>query len=98
MEVPPNAHIYSTALLDCWFGEDGILYSVSKPAERSIENFKALFEVYGKLCEMKNSRLCTLGDVSRTQPMPKEVREYISEELPKYIKAMALVSHTRMGL
>jgi hypothetical protein len=98
MKTPPeNTEVHRTALLDCWFGTDGILYSVSKPGERTITNYDELFEVYKKLSNNGANKLCTLGDVSNTGVLSKEVREYISGELPRYLKAMALVSDTAMG-
>jgi hypothetical protein len=98
MKTPPeNTEVHRTTLLDCWFGTDGILYSVSKPAERTIRNYDELFEVYKKLSKNGTQKLCTLGDISNTGVLPKGVREYITAELPRYLKAMALVSDTAMG-
>jgi hypothetical protein len=97
MDPSENTVVHKTALLDCWFGEDGILYSRSKNAERSIKNYDELFVVYKKLSDDGKKKLCTLGDISKTEPLSKEVRDHISRELPKYIKAMALVSSSPMG-
>jgi hypothetical protein len=97
MQAPPNAEVYETPLLNCWFGEDGILYSVSKVAERTIENYDILFELYKKLSKDGTKKICTLGNITSTQPMSKEVREYIALQFPKYIKAMALISYSPMG-
>jgi hypothetical protein len=92
-----NIPIYETPLLNCWMGEDKILYSKSKSAERSIENYNILFEVYKQISKNGTEKIYTLGDITNTRPMSKEVREYISAELPKYIKAMALISNSPMG-
>ncbi len=89
--------VYDTPLLSCWFGEDGILYSESKVAERTKENYQILFELYKKLSDNGNKKICTLGNITKTQHSKKEVREYIAQELPKYIKAMALISDSSMG-
>jgi hypothetical protein len=94
---PDHVEIFETPLLLCWFGEDGILYSKSKVADRTIENYNLLFELYNRISENGSKKICTLGDITKTQPLGKEVREYISKELPKYIKAMALMSDTPLG-
>jgi hypothetical protein len=97
LKPPANAKVYETTLLSCWFGGDGILYSVSRPADRTIENYNALFELYRKLSKNGSEKLRTLGDVTKTEHLSSEVREYITIELPKYIKAMALISATQLG-
>jgi hypothetical protein len=97
MIVQNDVKVYETPLLNCWFDSDGILYSVSKVADRNIENYRLLFEVYRELSEDGRKKICTIGNISKTQPMPKGVREYIAAELPKYIRSMALISDTIMG-
>lgn len=92
-----KVEVYDTPLLSCWFGEDGILYSESKVAERTIENYQLLFELYKNLSDNGNKKIRTLGNITKTQHSKKEVREYIAKELPKYIKAMALISDSSMG-
>lgn len=37
-------------------------------------------------------KLCLLGDATNATPMSKEVRDYLTEEMPKYIKAHAIIS------
>lgn len=97
IESTEKVDVYHTPLLNCWFGDDGILYSESKVAERSMENYQLLFELYKKLSDNGNKKIRTLGNITKTQPSKKEVRDYIANELPKYIKAMALVSDSSMG-
>jgi hypothetical protein len=75
----------------------GSYTSVSKSRERSVKNYDTSFELYKKLSNNGEDKFCTLGDITKTEPLSKEVREYISKELPKYIKAMALVSDTPLG-
>jgi hypothetical protein len=53
--------------------------------------------LYGKLSKNGSEKLRTLGDVTKTEHLSSEVREYITIELPKYIKAMALISATQLG-
>jgi hypothetical protein len=97
LKPPGNAKIFETPLLMCWFEGDGILYSVSKAADRTIENYDILFGLYQKLSKNGKEKLCTLGDITNTEHLSTEVREYITKELPKYIKAMALISATQLG-
>jgi hypothetical protein len=97
LKPPDNAKIYESPLLRCWFGDGGILYSVSKPADRTIESYDALFDLYRKLAKTRNEKLCTLGDITNAEHLSADVREYITKELPKYIKAMALISSTPLG-
>jgi hypothetical protein len=89
--------IYQTALLNCWFDEHGILISESKPIEKSIEHYDELFELYNTLSDNGTKKLCTMGNISKSQELTKHVRDYISGQLPKYIKAMALVSNSAVG-
>lgn len=97
MKAPDNVEVFDTTLTTCWFGTDGIVYSSSKVAERTIENYKHLFEIYKKLSDNGNNKFCIVGDITKTQPLRKEVRAYIDAELPKYVKAMALISDSPLG-
>jgi len=97
MEPGDTSEIYETALTRCWWGDDGILYSVSKPAERNIENYQELFVLYAKLSDNGNRKFSVLGDVTKTRPLSRKVREFVAQESAKYIKAMALVSDSTIG-
>lgn len=96
--IPPdNAEIFETPLLTCWMEEDGLLYSISKKTEKTVDNYKMLFSLYEKLSANGTRKICILGDISDTLPMRKEVYGYVSAEIPKYVKAMALFSRTAVG-
>lgn len=97
MKPPDNAEVFETDLLTCWFEENGILFSVSKKAERTVEAYDLLFDLYHKLTNNGTKKICTLGNITETEPLPKEVRVYVSEQTTKYIKAMALISDSTMG-
>ncbi len=97
MTPPENTQVFETPLLRCWFGEDGILFSISKPGERTIENYKGVFELYQKLSENGRKKIYTLGNITDTQPLSREVREYVSIETSKYLNAMALVADSALG-
>jgi hypothetical protein len=97
MQAPAKTKIYETELLNCWFDEHGILVSDSKSVEKSIHHYDQLFELYDQLSEKGTKKLCTLGNISKSQQLTKPVRDYINGQLPKYIKAMALVSESSVG-
>lgn len=97
MSAPDSTEVYKTTLTDCWWGSDGILYSVSKKAERNIENYAELMELYARLSGNGKKRFCVLGDITETTPLSKEVREFVAYETGKYVKAMALVSSSVIG-
>lgn len=92
-----NVKVYDTPLTRCWFGADGILYSISKPGERTIENYAKLFELYAELSEHGKKKFCLLADITETRPLSKEVREFVATETAKYVKAMALISSSATG-
>lgn len=79
MKPPDNTEVFETDLLTCWFGEDGILYSVSKKAERTIEAYDLLFDLYHKLTDNGAKKICTLGNITEAEPLSREVRVYVSE-------------------
>jgi hypothetical protein len=97
MNIPKNAKIYDTPLTTCWMGDDGIVYSVSKPNERTIANYEILFDVYAELSENGKKKFCIIGDITDAKPLEPEVRKFVEVETAKYIRAMALVSKSTLG-
>ena len=95
MTPPENAVLYETTTSTCWIDEDGILNLHSKSAERTLENYKEVMEVYKKLSA--KSKLCVLVESSKMQPVSKDVRNYLATELPKYVKVMAMISESPLG-
>lgn len=94
---PGNAEVYSTVVLDCWRGEDGIVYVRSKKAERTIENYLEVFELYGKLSSYGEEKFCLLGDITETKPVTKEVREFVAAQMQYHVRALAMVSTSKLG-
>jgi hypothetical protein len=91
IKAPNNTKLYETPIATFWLDKDGIVCGVSKPVERTVEHYKKNFELFAKL--MKNgNKLCFLADSSNTLPVSLEVREYLTTEIPKYIKAHAIIS------
>lgn len=91
MKPPENAKLIETRTATLWIDEEGILYSISKkgPAEtleetqKSVEEFKKLFG---------DKKFCMILDVTNSAPSSREVRQYAAEELPKIIKAAAIIA------
>lgn len=91
MKPPENAKLIETRTATLWVGEGGILYSISKkvPAQtleetqKSVEEFKKIFG---------DKKFCMVLDVTNSSPSSKEVRQYAAEELPKIIKAAAIIA------
>ncbi len=89
--IPDNTKLYETPIATFWLDEDGIVCATSKKVERSIAHFEKNMAVLAKL--MKNGeKVLFLSDASDSMPMTAEIREYFANELPKYVKALAIIS------
>jgi microsomal dipeptidase-like Zn-dependent dipeptidase len=96
MVPPKNAKVIEWDTSTIWFDENGILYSVSKKvppqtmeeAIKSVEDFKKI--TGGK-------KVCMLADVTNSAETTKEMRDWAAIELPKLIKAIAMVSQSPLG-
>lgn len=97
MKIPPKTELFKTPINTTWLGQDKIVYSISTPGERSIANFLPMFEIYKKLSQNGSVKISIIIDFSDAQPLSNDVREYLYTELPKYVKALALVSKTPQG-
>ncbi len=95
MHPPGNAKIYETHLATLWFDEHGILCALAKHNERTIETQKAAYAFISEISG--NKKVCLLSDASNMTPPTRELREYMNQELPKYFKAMAMISETMLG-
>lgn len=97
MEIPKNTKVYDTLIAKFWMGGDGIVYSVSSSAERTIENYKSLIEGYAELSQNGAKKFCVIGDITEAKPLTDEVRKYVETETAKHVRAMALVSRSTLG-
>lgn len=96
MEPPKNAKVIDWETSQFWFDEDGILYSISKKTpkqtmeqvKKSVEDFKTL---------VGDKKVCMMVDVTNSPESTKEVRDYAAQELPKLVKAIAMVSTSALG-
>ena len=93
---PKNAVVHDLHTSTVWFDEDGILWSVSKKVPQpSIEENKEILKMFEKITGGK--KVCMLADVTNTTESTREMREWAAEELPKLVKAVAMVSDSALG-
>jgi hypothetical protein len=96
LNIPKNAQVKDWGTSTTWFDEDGILYSISKKGpQHSLEDTKKRFAEFKKV--IGNNKVCMLIDVTNTNESTREIRNYAAEELPKIVKAIAMVSTSAVG-
>src|ERR1051325_1366819 len=96
MPVPgPPPHALESEIAISWLGDDGILYSVSKPPTRTIENVKDNIEVVRKITGGKKT--CILVFLCPSGKPTRATREYVAKVLPDVYTAMAMVSSSGLG-
>jgi hypothetical protein len=96
MKPPKNRTVYETATSTYWFDENGILCSISKKAApQTLQEAKKSVEDFKK--QIKDRKVCILIDVTYTTESSREVRDYVAEEFPKFVKAIAMVSKSALG-
>ncbi len=96
MKPSPNIKVYDWPTSTFWFDENGILCSISKKTppqtlEEVKKNVKDFKEVIGE------KKICMLIDVTNSGESTKEVRDYVSIEFPKFVKAIAMISKSALG-
>lgn len=91
MTPPKDAELFETPISTHWM-EDGIMCAISKPLERKAEHYEKVFEVYKKIIGDSPNKLCLLAVSDNSTTIPKEVREFLVREMPKYVKAHAIIS------
>ncbi|MBL7919943.1 MAG: STAS/SEC14 domain-containing protein [Bacteroidia bacterium] len=96
LTIPKNTKIKDWGTSTTWFDEDGILCSISKKgAPHTLEDTKKRFDEFKKV--IGNKKICMLVDVTNTNESTREIRNYAAEELPKIVKAIAMVSTSAVG-
>jgi len=91
MKPNSKAEIFETTIATYWFDESGILHGISKKVERTMAHYQEVIELYKKLTKNGN-KLCLLADSTNSMPLSKEIVQYLAEEQPKYINAIAIIS------
>jgi hypothetical protein len=95
-QIPPNAKVYEFPTSTFWFDEDGIMWSISK--KRPPQTIEQARDSIDRLKEITNNKkVCMLIDVTNTSESSRELRDYAAEELPKLVKAIAMVSSSALG-
>ena len=95
MKIPDNAQVFDSPLLVFWFDENGILCSNSKPVPHTLSTMKETAEMIKKI--LKGKKVCTVADNTNSQPINKEIRDYLGKELPNIYKAIASISNSVLG-
>lgn len=89
MNIPENIDITKGAIADYWI-EDGILFSMSKPILRTVENIGGNVNL---VKQITNGKKMPLLIYLTNSPMPdKATRDFSKKQLPNIYKAMAMVS------
>jgi hypothetical protein len=97
MEPTKNIEIFDLPSSTYWYDENGILCSVSKkvPQQTLAEVIKTI-EDFKK--SLKTEKICMLVEVTNTVETSREVRDYVAVEFPKFIKAIAMISKSPLGI
>lgn len=96
MQPPKDSVITETPTSTFWYDENGILCSISKKAPPlSMEETIKVTEEFKKALHGK--KICMLADVTNTTESTKAIRDYAAKELPKFVKAVAMVSNSVLG-
>lgn len=96
MEPPKNANVFDLKTSIMWFDEDGIVCSVSKKIPtQTLEDSKKGVADFKKI--IGNKKVCLLADVTNSSETTREVRDYAAIELPKLVKAVAMISKSALG-
>lgn len=97
LTIPLGIKTYELPTSIIWVESSGIVCSISKKIQRpqTVKEISEVIEVY-KSFVGKNPR-CLLSDVTHASATSREVRDYVATELPKFIKAVAMVSESALG-
>jgi len=94
LSVPKNVKLIDWPTSIMWFDEDGVLYSIPKPAPPqppTKEEVLLQMDEFRKL--LGNKKACMISITDSTAPPPKkEDRDWIAKELDSVIKALGIIS------
>ncbi|MES2515619.1 MAG: STAS/SEC14 domain-containing protein [Bacteroidota bacterium] len=94
--IPQNVQTTEWPTSVTWFDDNGLLYCVyKKGVERSMKETRDTIEEFKK--QLNGKKVCMLADVTNSGPSSKQIREYAATELPKFIKAIAMISDSPLG-
>jgi hypothetical protein len=96
MIPPKNAVVTETPTSTFWIDEKGIFCSISKKGiPQTLEEAKKRIDLLRKL--LGGKKVCMLLDVTHSGETTKEIQDLAAEELPKLVKAMAILSDSALG-
>ncbi|MES2678568.1 MAG: hypothetical protein V4635_01730 [Bacteroidota bacterium] len=93
IKKPDNLKVMEWPTYTTWFEEDDILYVISNPT--LLEETKKVIEDFKRI--LGGKKVCLLAHVTHPRESPRELRDYAALEIPKFIKAIAMVSGTAIG-
>lgn len=91
LKIPYNATLFKLPTATIWIDELGIVCSTINKVRRTLENQKQIIDLFAQLA-VNGNKFCFLIDLTHTMPVRNEIREYLVNEFPKYIKAHAVIS------
>lgn len=96
LPTPPNIKGIELPTATLWLDDEGILRSVSRKApKQTLEQTRQNFQILKKY--INNQKVCMLLDVTDTSQSTREVRDFAAQELPTFVKAIAMISRSALG-
>lgn len=96
LTIPADVKTIDLPASTMWFDHHGILYSMSKQAPaQTIEEARKTLEHIREFTG--NKKVCMLIDATHSRESSREMRDFAAEELPKMVKAVAVLSHSALG-
>jgi len=93
---PASVKIHEWPAFSVWLNEGRIIYAVHKRRlRRSHNETKRTSQELKKIVNGK--KVCMIADITNLSELPREKRNYFSEELPKSITLNVLVSSSALG-
>ena len=89
MKLPENVEIIEGEIASYWI-EGGILFSLSKPVLRTIENITDNITLVKQIT--KNTKMPLIIYLTNSPVPDKATRDFSKEQLPEVYKAMAMIS------
>ncbi|ASS49471.1 MAG: hypothetical protein A3D31_02870 [Candidatus Fluviicola riflensis] len=97
MKPQDKENFFESPLFNYWTEYDGkLLVMVTKDEERTIERYDPMIAIMQKLTE-KGNKICMLSNSTNSNNISKEIRDYLDDQVSKYVKALALFSDSIMG-
>lgn len=96
LTIPEHTAILELPTSRIWREDSGIVCVMSiKAKEQTVEEAKASLEAMRNY--LGDEKVCMLIDVTHSSESSRELRAFAAEELPKIVKAVAMVSASALG-